>query len=274
MASDISIGLDISSVQTNVQKMLKAFDSVTKSTENISKSISGVETSVDRLSKAFSSTNSANTYNRSLMTTEKELKKVTKETNNATSAIERLAKEQAKADKTTSKFEATLKTVRAAAIGYATVLATMEIQQFVRDTFEAMVGLDALNKSFIAITGSSHAAGMEMMFVTDTAKTLGLNLQTLEKSYKDILAASKGTSLEGEKVRDVFTAINKASAVLGLTADQTEGALRALSQMISKGNVQAIAKSLALYIAICIEKFCEFGETLNVKTKAIPSQAC
>lgn len=132
-----------------------------------------------------------------------------------------------------------LKTVRAAALGYATVLATMQITEFVSDTFEAGVALDSLERSFKAITGSETEAAKELEYVHRTATSLGLGLSELESSYKDILAASKNTALEGANIRKVFTAISKASAVLGMSADDTKGSLRALSQMISKGNVQA-----------------------------------
>jgi|ADGO01.1.fsa_nt_gi tape measure domain len=48
-----------------------------------------------------------------------------------------------------------------------------------------------------------------------------------------------GTSLEGEKGRDIFNAVSEAAAVMKLSAEQTEGTFLALGQMISKGNVQA-----------------------------------
>lgn len=103
----------------------------------------------------------------------------------------------------------------------------------------AGIQLDSLKRSFVAITGSEALAGKEMQYVNTTAKTLGLNLTALESSYKGILAASKGTALEGKAIQKVFTAVSQASAVLGLSADDTKGTLYALSQMISKGTVQS-----------------------------------
>ena len=40
-------------------------------------------------------------------------------------------------------------------------------------------------------------------------------------------------------MRDIFTAVSEAGRVMNLTAEQSEGALRAIQQMMSKGTVQA-----------------------------------
>ena len=52
-------------------------------------------------------------------------------------------------------------------------------------------------------------------------------------------SASRGTILEGQKTRDIFTAVASAGAVMRLSADQQSGALLAISQMMSKGVVSA-----------------------------------
>jgi len=141
--------------------------------------------------------------------------------------------------KTSTAFNGFLKTVRAAALGYATVLATMEISQFTGDIIRQGAALDALQRSYKTITGSAVESNRILGNLKKTANDLGLGLTSLEDSYKNILAASKNTSLEGREIERVFGAVTKASAVLGMSADDTTGTLRALSQMISKGNVQA-----------------------------------
>ena len=52
-------------------------------------------------------------------------------------------------------------------------------------------------------------------------------------------AAAKGTKLQGEGVRKIFVGILAASSALRLGAEATEGALRAVEQIMSKGVVQA-----------------------------------
>ena len=110
---------------------------------------------------------------------------------------------------------------------------------FAKSVFDAGLIVDRLDRSFIAITGSSNNAQREMDFVKQTANDLGLEFVTVAESYKKLMAASKGTSLEGTGTREIFLGIAEASAVLNLSADQTQGALTAIEQMMSKGNVQA-----------------------------------
>lgn len=102
----------------------------------------------------------------------------------------------------------------------------------------AQVSADRLRLQLTAAVGGSRA-GQEMGYVRELANRLGLELETTAVSYGRFTAAARGTSLEGDAARQVFESVSKAAAVMGLTTEETEGALRALEQMISKGTVQA-----------------------------------
>jgi len=110
---------------------------------------------------------------------------------------------------------------------------------FAASIFDAGTKMDQLNKAFVTITGSADSAKQELAFVRTTAEELGLEFTTTANAYKMLTAASKGTTLEGEAARDIFLAISEAATTLGMSVDDTDGALRAIGQMISKGNVQA-----------------------------------
>lgn len=131
------------------------------------------------------------------------------------------------------------KTIKAAVLGYVTVLATMKISEFISSTVSAGKEIQSLEMSLTSITGSSAKAREEMSFLQKTAYTYGLSLKDLEDSYKGLLASSIDTKIEGEKTRDLFVAVSKAAASLGMSVDDTKGTLIAFSQMLSKGNVQA-----------------------------------
>ncbi|MDK2124497.1 tape measure protein [Parachitinimonas caeni] len=105
---------------------------------------------------------------------------------------------------------------------------------------EAQIQVDKLRAGLLfSNSGSSVAAGRDLEYLRVTANKLGLEFTSTSASYMKLAAASRGTSLEGQKTRDIFESVAKASSVMGLSAVETEGALLAISQMISKGSVQA-----------------------------------
>ncbi len=79
----------------------------------------------------------------------------------------------------------------------------------------------------------------EMAFVAGLADKLGLQLASTAQAYAGFASAARGTALEGEGARVVFEGIAKASAVMGLSADQSSGAMLAVQQMMAKGVVSA-----------------------------------
>ena len=96
---------------------------------------------------------------------------------------------------------------------------------------------DSLNRSMAAIQGQGAKAAAEVAYLTDAANRLGLEVQSVSKTYTSWLASIKDTALEGEKGRAVFESVAGAMAKLGKSAADTDGAMMALGQMVSKGTV-------------------------------------
>lgn len=109
----------------------------------------------------------------------------------------------------------------------------------IKKASEAAIELDRIKIALQATIGSAEGARSEFAFVREEAFRLGLNLQQSAKDYTSLTAATKGTTLAGQKTRDIFTAVSEASSVLGLSADSTSGALLAIQQIVSKGTVSA-----------------------------------
>lgn len=110
---------------------------------------------------------------------------------------------------------------------------------FAKGLFDAGVRAQNIQRSFEAITGSTEAANKEIAWLRQQSKDLGLGYYNVVNAFKGITAGAKDSALEGEQTRKIFMGIAVASRALGLSSEQTTGALRALEQMISKGNVQA-----------------------------------
>lgn len=121
-----------------------------------------------------------------------------------------------------------------------TALAYLSVDAVVRfggAVLNAGIAMDSLQRSFVAITGSEAGAAELMAWLRDEASRLGQNFYELAPAFKSLTAAARGTTLEGEQTRKIFSAVTAASTALGLSADQTKGTLLALEQMISKGTV-------------------------------------
>jgi tape measure domain-containing protein len=78
-----------------------------------------------------------------------------------------------------------------------------------------------------------------MEFVRGLSDRLGLSLVDTAGSYAKLAASSMGTQLEGKKTREIFESVSTAASRLGLSTEESNGALLAISQMMSKGTVQA-----------------------------------
>lgn len=96
--------------------------------------------------------------------------------------------------------------------------------------------LEKAQRTLEYATGDGAAA---MAFVRRTSQELGLELISTAQAYAKFASATRGTALEGYQTQAVFRAVASAATVMGLSADETSGALLALSQMVSKGKVAA-----------------------------------
>ena len=106
-----------------------------------------------------------------------------------------------------------------------------------REFVKANVAAESLERTLVQLTGSGEAAAAEIDYLKVTSNRLGLSLQETSRAYINLTAAAKGTTLEGAGTRQVFEAVAGSMAKLGRSSADTEGALQAVSQMMSKGVV-------------------------------------
>lgn len=135
----------------------------------------------------------------------------------------------------TISWTSSLGSVGAAAFGVLAVATA--VGTAAKALYDASAGAERLRTTLDFSTGGNSAKEIE--YLRGVTYRLGLEFTSTAKAYGQFAAAAKGTSLEGDKARAVFESVAKASAVMGLSADDTSGVLLALQQMISKGTVQA-----------------------------------
>jgi len=126
----------------------------------------------------------------------------------------------------------------AAMVGVVTLFGVV-LGKLSSSTVQATLAIDKIMAGLIVATGSTKAAKEEFDFLAETSLRLGVDLASSATEYAKLAAAAKGSKLEGEEVRKVFTAISEAAVGLRLSNDQVAGAFRALQQMMSKGTVQS-----------------------------------
>lgn len=89
------------------------------------------------------------------------------------------------------------------------------------------------------VFASGQEGAKNMAFLDTTIKDLNLNMESSYKGFQTLTGSLKGTALEGQGTRDIFEAVGIAASVMNLTAEQSEGAFLAISQIASKGKVSA-----------------------------------
>ncbi|WP_241287470.1 tape measure protein [Chryseobacterium indologenes] len=99
--------------------------------------------------------------------------------------------------------------------------------------------LETLHLAQKSIFKTNEEVGRQNAFLTEVSQKYGVELISLSQAYNNFSASAQGTVLEGEKSKVIFDAVAKSSAMLGVTTDDTNGILKALGQMMSKGKVQA-----------------------------------
>ena len=112
------------------------------------------------------------------------------------------------------------------------------MMDFTQSMVQAQIQVDQLRNGLNFAVGRDKSAG-ELNFIRESSKALGLEFVSTSQQYMKLASAARGTSLEGQKVREVFTAVAQASTVMGLSAEQTSGALLSISQMISKNTIMS-----------------------------------
>lgn len=108
-----------------------------------------------------------------------------------------------------------------------------------RSLLRAGQNMQQINASLLAVTGSSTEARKHFSWLKATTEELGISFEDSARSYTNFVAASNAVGFSSKQTQHVFKATAMAGRSLGLSADDMGGTLKAITQMMSKGNVQA-----------------------------------
>lgn len=94
-----------------------------------------------------------------------------------------------------------------------------------------------MNRTLTILTGSTAAAAKEFEYIKSVANRVGSDIKGVGDAYIRLSAATKDTALAGAETKRVFEAVAGSMGVLGASSAETENALMAVTQMVSKGVV-------------------------------------
>lgn len=76
-------------------------------------------------------------------------------------------------------------------------------------------------------------------FIRQTSDALGISIQNSYTGFQKLQGGLMGTNITAQQTRDIFYSVGEAGSVMRLSGDQMNGVFLALSQIASKGTVQA-----------------------------------
>lgn len=91
----------------------------------------------------------------------------------------------------------------------------------------------------MASDGQKDQLDHNLKFVKDSAQEMGISYTEFGSAYAKMLSATKDSDLSLKSKEDMFTNLSKYMVAIGTTADDQKGVFRALTQMFTKGKVQA-----------------------------------
>jgi len=104
---------------------------------------------------------------------------------------------------------------------------------------DAAKQIERVTQAMQSLTGSAALTQNELAYVMEVSDRAGSAFATTAQQFVRLTAAAKGTNLEGEQTRIIFENMLFAAQKLGSSNDELAGSLRAIEQIISKGQVQA-----------------------------------
>lgn len=104
---------------------------------------------------------------------------------------------------------------------------------------DSQVAAQKLSATLAYVAGGAGGAQLELDYLRSTSQRLGLDFGSAATAYARFAAATRESGLAASVTRETFEGVAKAAAHLGLSADDTNGVLLALSQVASKGTVSA-----------------------------------
>jgi len=122
----------------------------------------------------------------------------------------------------------------AGGIGIATTISglTSSLVEFAKSVVDVGQKMQGLQLAFKGIGGSAQSGAADLAFITRESQRLGLDLASSAIVFRNFEAAMKGTSLEGQQGREIFSSFALAARSMGIQGADLNRVFFALDRMI------------------------------------------
>lgn len=142
----------------------------------------------------------------------------------------------AKVDSSVNKFSISLNQLGAIA---ATAFSFNTVKEFVSDLLQAYINFEKLSIGYKAVFETSEKANKELDYSQTIAKKLGLNWKTVAEEYRKFSAATQESNITLQNSRNIYLGVAEGASALQLSTEDTSRVIKAFTDMLSKGTVQA-----------------------------------
>lgn len=100
------------------------------------------------------------------------------------------------------------------------------------------IAMQQMEATLLSSFDTTAKVQQQMAFLKDTANDLGVSYANLSVPYSRLQIAARESGFSFQKTQEIFVSLTKTSVALGSSLEEQRGVIRAVEQMISKGNVQ------------------------------------
>ena len=159
--------------------------------------------------------------------------------------FDRLNQKVLLADKAVGRFNRNVGNYPKVARGFSELLGAFGIvggigiiASITKDIFNQTRQIQSLDLALKQVIGTQEDFTRAQAFLARVSEQYGVGINELTKSFTQFYVSAKD-KLSGSEIEGIFESISKAAGAMGLSVDQQEGAFLALTQMLSKGTIQA-----------------------------------
>lgn len=99
--------------------------------------------------------------------------------------------------------------------------------------------MQAQENAMTAVMGSQQAGSVQSEWVKNLSNQIGLDFRQIAPSFTKMLASGQTSGMSVESVQSIFQGVSEYGRVMGLDSEAMKGGMRAIEQMMNKGQVMS-----------------------------------